>query len=90
MISDFNDFEWQDELSSDDWENIEQEFNELNEFRFIKSIKITAKTLDTIRSLIDTMMMNGAILVDGDLDFTSENVVMTFKMLKKGNPICVN
>jgi hypothetical protein len=28
--------------------------------------------------------------VDGDLDFTSENVVMTFKMLKKGNPICVN
>jgi|TARA_R100001460_G_scaffold99467_2_gene142728 hypothetical protein len=90
MISDFDDeFMWGDGLQSEIWDEMDYEVANQDTSLF-KRIKITAETLDDIKDIVDMMMMNGLIVTDSNLNITTENVEMTYTLLSKSNPICVN
>ena len=91
MLSEVDDFLWGgDDVDSDIWDELKRETEFSYNTQSPKGVRITAKTLDAIKDIADLMMMNGAIMTEGTLNITTENVIMTYVLLGKSNPISTN
>ena len=91
MLAEIDDFMWGgDDADSDIWDELKRDTEFSYDAPSPKGVRITAKTLDDIQSIADLMMMNGAMLTDSKLTITKENVIMTYVLLGKCNPISIN
>jgi hypothetical protein len=93
VIDDYDFFE--DEFDDEFDEELDGNYNELSKNKLIissmDSIKLSGDKIDTIKEIAEIIMMNGLLMrVSDTAYFDDGSVLLTYNIIGKSYPICLN